>query len=126
MKFQAQNRKTFQANVEISTQKAPNDRNYSNRLLKITHNICKFTNGYLGNLFERPVVEAVQKHTNFTLKCPVKKSTFYIRDLEFGSYVFPIKDYKFHYDEKLYASVNNEKKKRFICKFDIYGIYKNG
>lgn len=114
----------FQSEVQLYSPTSPEDKNYENVLVKTTLNFCKFSEGFFGNLFLKPVLEATLKYSNLTIKCPIRKNAFYIRNLQIFSLDIPISRYKFLYKEKMFGFLMNESKKRILCRNEIYGEYR--
>lgn len=102
---------------------SPDDKNFKKTLLQTRMNVCKAGDGFLGNLFIAPFHEAFKKFSNLSLQCPIKKGFYYIQNFQLANLNLPMNSLKFKLKERVFAIVENEKKKKFLCKIDITGTY---
>jgi uncharacterized UPF0160 family protein len=58
---------------EFNVQKDKNDRSYGRQLLKTSTNVCKMSQGVLGDFIARMIMEDLHSVIDFDLKCPFKK-----------------------------------------------------
>jgi hypothetical protein len=59
--------------TELNIQKDKNDRNYDRKLLKTSTNICKLSQGVLGDFIAKIIMKDIHEIIDFDLNCPFKK-----------------------------------------------------
>ena len=59
--------------VEINFQKDKNDRNYEKQILKSAINVCRMSEGTIGDFMAKMIMENIHQYMNFDLRCPFKK-----------------------------------------------------
>jgi hypothetical protein len=57
---------------ELNIQKDKNDRNYERQLLKTSTNVCKMSQGVIGNF----IAKMIRKYVESDMKCPFKKVSY--------------------------------------------------
>jgi Protein of unknown function (DUF1091) len=63
---------------EFNVQKDKNDRNYERQLIKTTVNVCKMSQGVLGDFLAKMIMENIHEFIDFEFKCPFKKVSWNI------------------------------------------------
>jgi hypothetical protein len=59
--------------TELNIQKDKNDRNYERQLLKTSTNVCKLSQGVLGDFIAKIIMKDIHEIIDFDLNCPFKK-----------------------------------------------------
>jgi hypothetical protein len=100
-----------------------NDKNFQKTLIQTTMNACKISDGFLGNMFMATFHDAFNKYSNLSLKCPIKEGYYYMKNFQLDNLQLPINYIKFNLEERVYVVLKNEKKKKFLCKIELIGVY---
>jgi Protein of unknown function (DUF1091) len=58
---------------ELNVQKDKNNQNYELQLPKTSTDVCKMTQGVIGNFLAKMIMHNVDEFINFEFKCPFKK-----------------------------------------------------
>jgi Protein of unknown function (DUF1091) len=58
---------------EFNVQKDKNDRSYERQLIKSTVNVCRMSQGVMGDFIAKMIMEDIHKFVDFNLTCPFNK-----------------------------------------------------
>lgn len=84
--------------------------------------ICRLTGG-ISNIFFGQMIKMFREHSNYTMKCPLKKGYYHVTNVNTGQLLFPVKKFDFLCEGKFfgYLTKGNDKKRISFIKF--FGSY---
>jgi uncharacterized UPF0160 family protein len=62
---------------EFNVQKDKNDRNYERQLIKSNVNVCRMSQGVLGDFLAKMIMEDIHKFMDFDMMCPFRKVKYF-------------------------------------------------
>lgn len=112
---------TFQVDVSLQTSKSRDDKNYENVLFHTTLNMCRLADGLRGNIFMKAFIDLISRRVDFNVKCPFRKTTTLIENVNFKQIFLPISGIRFQIVIKLIGSSKNSTKRQQLCLWKFFG-----
>lgn len=109
----------------VAAKRNDKDTEYTNVLLRTSVNVCKISDGILGNFLTKIVMENFRKSANFEMKCPFEVGNHTVTNLEVSDKFIPIiREFEFKYQSEMFAKVAKVKKLVQIYTYQVYGVFK--
>lgn len=109
----------------IAVKRDTKDTEYTNILLKTSVDICKISDGVLGNFLTKIVMENFRKSSNFEMKCPFETGNHTVTNLEVSDKFIPIlREFEFKYQSEMFGKVGKVKKLVHIYTYQVFGVFK--
>ena len=118
----------FIGTVGFALPKNKQDKDFQNKILESTFDMCKINQGVRANFVVNMFMEMLYKYSDFVFECPFPPRTFNVKNYHFTEKSIPtyllLSDFEFMIDFKIQAKVPKVKNYVYLLALKVFAEFR--